>query len=264
MANIVEETVWRDNIYEVARIDYIIGGPEGVHNRQAKNLADRTQWLRDKLAEVEIKIQQTSSSEEITTDITQYITTNFYSKNESDSKYIQKDQIKTINGISLLGVGDISISQQQNNSYNIPVGTISFFATAQPPEGWFKANGDQVSRTVYSELFSKIGTMYGVGDGSKTFNLPDLRGEFIRGFDDGRGVDSNRILGSSQNDEIKQHTHNLIGGGADSVEDFATNPHYFTLGGYNHSESVWSNRISATGGSETRPRNIALLVCIKY
>lgn len=89
----------------------------------------------------------------------------------------------------------------------VPPGAIMYFATANAPTGWLKANGALVSRTTYARLFAAIGTLHGAGDGSTTFKLPDLRGEFIRGADDGRGVDSGRTVGSSQGQSYQTHTH---------------------------------------------------------
>ena len=66
------------------------------------------------------------------------------------------------------------------------------------PLGFLKCDGSAISRTDFSRLFSVIGTTYGAGNGSTTFNLPDLRGEFLRGFDDGRTVDSGRVIGTAQ------------------------------------------------------------------
>lgn len=143
---------------------------------------------------------------------------------------------------------------------NIPAGTVIWFAANSPPSGFLKANGAAVSRTTYAALFAVIGTTFGAGDGSTTFNLPDLRGEFIRGWDDSRGVDSARVFGSAQADELESHSHNLTypsrghspsGGGTYGVTINTNNE-----GNY--------NTISSTGGAETRPRNIALLACIKY
>ncbi|KAG0188260.1 hypothetical protein DFQ28_005152 [Apophysomyces sp. BC1034] len=75
-------------------------------------------------------------------------------------------------------------------------GQVAFFAFPYAPDGWLKCNGAAVSRTRYAELFAIIGTTFGAGSG--TFNLPDLRGEFVRGFDDGRDVDKMRSFGSQQ------------------------------------------------------------------
>lgn len=137
----------------------------------------------------------------------------------------------------------------------VPAGTMTYFAMDTAPTGWLKANGAAVSRTTYAALFSAIGTTFGVGDGSTTFNLPDLRGEFIRGWDDGRGVDSGRVFGSAQAHAYQSHTH-IIPRGSSGVagDDVATGTG--TYGSFNTGASGSS--------SETRPRNIALLACIKY
>lgn len=138
-------------------------------------------------------------------------------------------------------------------------GQIMFFAKNTPPTGWLKCDGSAVSRTTYNGLFSIIGTTFGNGDGSTTFNLPDLRGEFIRGWDNGRGIDSGRAFGSAQTDSLKSHTHNLTvrdgatGFGSDLALTKASGS-----GGTNMSQSI-----DAAGDVETRPRNVALLPCIK-
>ncbi len=68
------------------------------------------------------------------------------------------------------------------------------------------ADGRAVSRTQYPELFAAYGVIYGAGNGSTTFNLPDLRGVFVRGMDEGRGVDPGRVLGGYQSDAIRNIT----------------------------------------------------------
>lgn len=89
----------------------------------------------------------------------------------------------------------------------VPAGMVMHFAGAAAPSGWLVCDGSAVSRAYYADLFSAIGTVYGAGDGSTTFNLPDLRGEFLRGLDSGRGVDAARALGSAQGEAYKSHTH---------------------------------------------------------
>jgi microcystin-dependent protein len=88
-----------------------------------------------------------------------------------------------------------------------PAGTIIMTARATAPAGFLKANGALVSRTVYVDLFAAIGTLYGAGDGVTTFAVPDLRGEFPRFWDDAKGVDPGRLMGSAQTDGVKSHTH---------------------------------------------------------
>lgn len=91
----------------------------------------------------------------------------------------------------------------------IPTGSIAAFATRRVSLGWLECNGQAVSRTEYKDLLDVIGLTFGIGDGVNTFNLPDLRGVFLRGFDAGRGIDRNRDFGSLQHDSIARHSHSL-------------------------------------------------------
>lgn len=148
-------------------------------------------------------------------------------------------------------------------------GAVQFYAMSTAPSGWLKANGAAVSRTTYAGLFAAIGTVFGVGDGTTTFNLPDLRGEFLRGWDDARGVDTGRAFGSAQAELIKQQVATDDQGG----------PNVYANGLRPNESATASNRVMNNSGSgnclgtvivtgfgntETRPRNIALLACIKY
>lgn len=137
----------------------------------------------------------------------------------------------------------------------VPAGTVVFVAKSSAPAGYLKANGAAISRTTYASLFSSIGTVFGAGDGSTTFNLPDLRGEFIRGFDDGRAVDSGRAIGSAQTDAFKSHTHTA---GVDVYAGLGSGGLMYYISGSGVGPT------GATGGTETRPRNVALLACIRY
>jgi hypothetical protein len=154
------------------------------------------------------------------------------------------------------------------SSYN--VGDIVFTAGAAAPSGTVKANGALLSRTTYARLYDWANTnslivaeatwsadrwgAFGAGDGSTTFRIPDLRGEFLRGFDDGRGVDASRVRGSWQVDLFKSHSHGpafiALGGGPSTVGSGVVN--------------IQEPAITATGGAETRPRNVALLACIAF
>ena len=138
------------------------------------------------------------------------------------------------------------------------IGEVSGFAQSTPPSGWLKANGAAVSRTAYAALFAAIGTTWGAGDGSTTFNLPDARGEFMRGWDDGRGIDTGRVFGSSQSDQLRAHTHSgvVVPGSASGYGTATQN--------VSDDDPFKSGTSGSSGGTETRPRNIALLFCIKY
>lgn len=105
----------------------------------------------------------------------------------------------------------------------VPTGTIAFFAMTAPPAGYLKADGAIIQRTDYPALFTAIGTTFGEGDGTTTFTLPDLRGEFIRGWDNGRNIDCERAFGSIQGDAIRNVTGQLRYAGpqnSDSVMNY--------------------------------------------
>lgn len=145
----------------------------------------------------------------------------------------------------------------------IDPGVIAYFGMAAAPSGWLAADGSTVSRTTYDDLFAAIGTTFGVGDGSTTFVLPDLRGEFIRGLDGGRGVDTGRTLGSTQAEDLAAHTHGFTQyqGSGGSVSDAVAKLEQAGAGGDDQLAKTFTT--AASGGTETRPRNLALLACIK-
>jgi len=129
----------------------------------------------------------------------------------------------------------------------VPTGSVFAMATTTVPSGYLECDGSAVSRTTYADLFAAIGTTWGAGNGSSTFNVPDLRGEFVRGWDNGRGVDSSRSFATSQ----AQSTQNLDG----------TTSLLTVYGG--NVEYQFTNTDVDTNVTETRPRNIALMYVIK-
>ena len=162
----------------------------------------------------------------------------------------------------------------------VPAGAILIFAMSGNPAGYLRANGAAVSRTTYAALFAQIGTYYGAGDGANTFNLPDLRGLFVRGLDEGRGFDAGRALGTfqeSQNashthaassDAQGEHTHGLLkaASGNNSSGGYVSpanvgNALSTTQPAGAHSHNI---TVAASGGNESRPVNIAFIYFIKY
>lgn len=153
----------------------------------------------------------------------------------------------------------------------VPAGIVAHFANSTAPAGWLKANGAAVSRTAYAALFAAIGTTYGVGDGATTFNLPDLRGVFLRSLDDGRGIDTGRAIGTMQDQSITDHQHlqafGPLNGDAGRYGKVATGinaTQYSLTAGPNGDANYTSGVQGTTTGSENRPRNVAMLACIKF
>lgn len=149
----------------------------------------------------------------------------------------------------------------------VSVGSILFFAADTPPLGWLICDGTPVT-ALYADLRDMLiaaGSPYGTS-GSDPL-LPDLRGEFIRGWDGIRGVDAGRVFGSAQSDLVGPHTHttNLYHNSGGS----ATSPNghqiaFAQVGGSGQGdEQVVAIDSQNNSGAETRPRNVALLPCIK-
>lgn len=295
MANLPETATWDAGVYQLETTDPVLGGPNGTSNAPLKNLANRTAYLKQQveakapLASPVMTGTPTAPTAAAATNTTQVATTAFV-KNAVASAVTS---VAGRTGAVTLAVADVSgaaplLSPALTGAPSAPTptagdsttkvattafvaaafsaaspaGMVAHFARNAAPTGWLKANGAAISRSTYASLFSAIGTTFGAGDNSTTFNVPDLRGEFLRSWDDGRGIDLGRLFGAFQADELKSHSH----------KDPTSNGTQTTLDGYQVPapnylypyDYVDGAETSTFGGTETRPRNIALLACIKY
>jgi microcystin-dependent protein len=167
----------------------------------------------------------------------------------------------------------------------LPPGALQLFAMQVAPAGWLVCDGSAVSRTTFANLFAAIGTLYGVGDGSTTFNVPDARGRFARVWDNGAGLDPARVFGSVQADMFAAHTH------LQNAHTHLTteSPHVHSVGPSGVTLNVSAGGVAGTqpgggvtggavtgltinsatavnqnaGGAETAPKNIAFQLCIR-
>ena len=198
-----------------------------------------------------------------------------------------------VTGSTALTIADGAVTQAKINSAVIftPVGTVITYAGSSAPTGYLICNGTAISRTTYAALFAIIGTTYGAGDGSSTFNLPNLQEKFIVGSSSNTGYNLADTGGAAEVtlsvNQIPSHTHNdgslgtstagshnhtytAYGGGTSGTVpalrfdgggavDFNTSSH----NGHNH--DVTGNTGSTGGGQahENRPPYMALLTCIK-
>lgn len=157
-----------------------------------------------------------------------------------------------------------------------PPGSITAFAGLNPPAGWLLCDGSAVARAEYATLFSAIGTAWGQGNASTTFNIPDLRGYFLRGRDLGAGRDpdaSSRTtilpggnrgdnVGSVQTDSYKKHYHRM------KWTDISVEQRNY-IAQFNDSAQGWDQigyedlKTSEEGESETRPKNVSVNYIIK-
>lgn len=145
----------------------------------------------------------------------------------------------------------------------VPVGSILPFPKAAVPAGYLELDGSVRDGAVYPDLFAYLGTTYNTGgEAAGFFRLPDSRGEFFRGWDHGRGVDVYRQLGSYQLDAFKSHNHSAPMW-ASTAFDATGGPNFVGADAGGSSTGLASSNIVSTGGSETRPRNLAVMWCIK-
>lgn len=225
-----------------------------------------------------------NGASDVTINATVNANAKYYPRAEADAKFVDAAG-DTMTGALTVPVtptasGHATAKQYVDNLFSlaVPSGAVIAFARNTAPSGWLICDGSGVSRTTYAALFAAIGTTFGAGNGTTTFNLPDLRAEFIRGWDAGRGVDGGRAFGSTQDSQNKAHTHliannqnvfaprntllantvlgNLGGTGGESA---------YHLGGLNPDVYPPNSGITSTeGGSEARSRNVAMLYCIKF
>jgi microcystin-dependent protein len=187
----------------------------------------------------------------------------------------------------LFSANEVLSAQKMNENFAAltravsPPGTIIAYAgpvipgQTPPPDGWLLCDGTPVLRAEYPDLFAALGTTWGSGDGSTTFNLPDLRGRFLRGNDSGSGRDPDRAgrgasnmggntgdaVGTVEGDDFRSHTHNYHAV-ISILADQSQPNHYNQTGAF--SFLLKDNTSFATGGNETRPVNASVNYLIKF
>ncbi|EJB6730550.1 phage tail protein [Escherichia coli] len=311
MANLPETPQWEDGIYQIEVSDPVLGGPDGISNRQAKQLASRTSYLKQKveksgtdlaahIAAVDPHTQYaTKASPTFTGTPTaptpangdnskKLATTEFVAKALAALAGSAPETLDTLKELAdalgndpnfattVLNKLAEKLAKDQNGAdipepalfvknlglgegSALPVGVPVPWPSATPPTGWLKCNGAAFS----SEMYPKLAKAY------PTNKLPDLRGEFIRGWDDGRGIDNRRNLLSAQSDTIQ----NIVGtfGRTQLFKDalnsgpFSQTDSILSVGlqptesieGYGASVWTFDASRSVRTASETRPRNIA-------
>ncbi|BBP75248.1 phage tail protein [Pseudomonas gingeri] len=168
------------------------------------------------------------------------------------------EQVRTT--LAAYGITDAytkaEIEEKLKNTSALPVGVMVPFPKGTVPPGYLEVDGSVQSAATYPDLYAYLGTTFNTGsEPAGFFRLPESRGEFLRGWDHGRGVDVGRVIGSYQADDFKSHNHKLtfganVGGGGN-------------ISGGTGFGSFSTAAIEASGGSETRPRNWSVMWCIK-
>lgn len=214
------------------------------------------------------------------------ITPSYYTKQQADIIHNAETSTRTANDNALSSRID-----ELTKMKGIPIGAVMYYAASNVPVGWLKCDGALVSKNAFPHLFSKIGYTYG-GVGND-FRLPDLRGEFLRGWDDGRGIDRGRQFGTWEKGTLVTFDPNygsynvtsVIGrynysGATNSVSWNDTDDSTGKIG-LDHvfnAQTMWPEMLRAEinnaptpqelatngwGYGMARPRNVAMLACIK-
>jgi microcystin-dependent protein len=178
--------------------------------------------------------------------------------------------LKVSNITSVLPPGVVTPPGQETNYGKanrnvIPVGMICMFPVLGIPNGWIACDGKQHNKITLPELFNVIGYNYSVLKSGDLFQVPDYRGLFVRGLDYKRSDEASHAAidpqtgraldGSVQQDQFKSHTHTYTTKAGTAVQDGDDTPCWY--------QDSTANT-GATGGDETRPKNVVALYCIKW
>ncbi|MWF14975.1 phage tail protein [Escherichia coli] len=253
MANLPETPQWEEGIYQIEVSDPVLGGPDGISNRQGKQLASRTLYLKQQVEKGGSDLAKHIAAADPHTQYAPKASPTFTgtptaptpansdnSKKLATTEFVAKalaalagsapetlDTLKELAdalgndpnfATTVLNKLAEKLAKDQNGAdipdpalfvknlglgegSALPVGVPVPWPSATPPTGWLKCNGAPFS----AEEYPKLAKAY------PKLKLPDLRGEFIRGWDDGRGVDSARLLLSSKAASILEHNHEMHG-----------------------------------------------------
>ena len=298
MANLTLTRQWVENIYQLETSDPVMGGPDGIDNRQAKELGARTNYLKDQVdginqdrtgyapkASPAFTGVPTAPTANPNTNNTQIATTAFVKTAVANLVGSAPAALDTLEELARALAGDANLkatllaeigkkanATDFNALHDLFIGIPIPYPLSTVPTGCLAMNGQRFDTRRYPKLAQK----YPSGQ------LPDLRGEFIRGWDNGRGVDAGRGMLSVQSDEIKSHNHKFkyVGQNQRSESNRTDIFNQLTVGDsvYRHDRrddliikvanesdvkygktpyNDVSIYINNTGGGETRPRNIA-------
>lgn len=326
MANLPEQARWEDGIYQLETSDPVLAGPDGIDNRQATQLGNRTAYLKEQVESIN---EVLSDQAEKPNPFEQYmlreavaaqagplawlgtasgtanaLTFALPAGSKVDAyqggQYFQfkaaaantegvTAKIGTLAakailksggpGLVALDAGDLkpgvvyalTFDGQQfqlgsgasSSIAALPVGSMIPLPRAEVPTGFLELDGGVHLAAKYPDLAAYLGTTYNKGnEEAGYFRLPDSRGEFFRGWDHGRGVDAARALGSYQLDAFKRHNHGAPMWASSSF-DTTGGPNFVGADTGGSATGVTSSNITSTGDDETRPRNLAVMWCIK-
>ncbi len=294
MANLPEANTWEPGIYQIEKTDPVDGGPDGLSNTQGKQLANRTAYLKQELelraplASPAFTGNPTAPTQAPGNSSTRLANTAFVQAAVQALVDAAPGALDTLNELAAALGDDPNFATTVTNELGgkadalrgVPTGAISLFTAATAPTGWVKGNGTLLSRTTYADLYAHAVTsdmiisdaewlagatgFYSHGDGINNFRIPLVDAEFFRFWDNGRGVDAGRTLGSWQDSANRSHSHLATMVGTNGFDSTGGTEFVGADANVANTYLNTSMALNASGGSEARPRNLAYLGIIKY
>lgn len=234
MGKITEQPQWEDDVYLIEKQDKVLGGELGVINVQAKQLANRTKYLKGQVDT--INQDRTGYAQKASPAFTGIPTAPTAAAGTNNAQIATTEFVKTaiaalvgsapaaldtleelaralagdanLKSTLLAAIGEKASAADFNALHDLFIGIPIPYPLSTVPTGCLAMNGQRFDKSRYPKLALK----YPSG------TLPDMRGEFIRGLDNGRGVDAGRALLSAQGDVFQDHVHFLPTVGGDSYE----------------------------------------------
>ena len=208
MANLTDVPEWEEGIYQIEKTDRVLGGPGGPMNKQAQQLGNRTAYLKEQIEATNEALTEHKEAEDpypqyvTQQEMTDYVGTVVVQGqvnadwNATEGAAEIKNKPGDFAGATAETAGKqgfvpapeagdeekvLTGSGEWKHASGVPIGFIGYYSAETPPAGFLKCDGSAVGRETYPELYAAIGTTFGAGDGSTTFNLPDLIGRFAEG-----------------------------------------------------------------------------------
>ena len=273
MAGLVEVSQWEDEIYQLETTDPVEGGPNGIDNKQAKQLANRTQFLKDKfdVAKNSNPLPQYQLSKlaqfQLYDPTRSYVVGDVCYTIEADTgaktfwewysnveSLAGKDPLDPLNRQTLW-------TDETKPFYWTPFKKSRSGSTQWPwlsmtfPEGTLNVLGNSVPTAVFWRLAEALPEF--VNSGTGMIDFPETGGEFFRVLDQGRGVDSGRTHSSYQDPDTEPHTHDTEFQNVTAASGTGINVSRFTSAGGSYKTSEMNS------GLETRPRNLAFPILVE-
>lgn len=263
MANLKEENKWEEGIYQLEVTDPVVGGIDGISNKQAKQLANRTKFLKE-----QVEAAADNANSRVPTSTYNAEKVDFATKSEVNAKLDKSDAAadsKKLGGktpseyASANHNHDEIYLKKDEASDGTPIGAyLAWSSQEKIPAGYLICDGSEISKSEYKELYDVIGDTYGTATDNTKFKLPKFNdGRFMRGTGGNAAA-----LGVLQGDEIKEHSH-YVWYGNNETELVAEGSNSFGKNPRNDNNTRFRFSTTNAGGIETRPLNSAVVYIIK-